>query len=593
MNIEKLCACISNGNKGVTNVSGLKVNDSANPLDALTVPDNKAAENAPQKIKHHIMLLDEKAAKEFSSRSSREKKMILSRLSDSDRRRFLKMVRDTSKAEENNAKYNKDLYSVLLTNAVGSTSEKDLDLLQDFVKNNKSLPKELLELADCVIDLSFDFSKDSDKLNAALPLLDNKNEVSQLFQTTFGDQNATTEVKTADSIVQIPKSEEEAAESTGEENDGVVAEDEGNVYVDEKNIESSENIEDSVNDIKTIAKLVNTSSMEKIEKVIDHCKKLHPSLSDDTVRIAVMDSALSKVCDSFADDVAANVEEAINEAGGDVNLINVFTNALNAFAEGDSEPLNAYVNAHSVTEVADLLVQNSGDPDAPIEENPFGTEEEDQENAFDDEENPEEGVDTPDPDMGMDDDFSDVEMDEFNPNELEDSLKLAKCILHGKFTQKLRDAVCATLPIVNNIPVPEDNFVNAQPYNEMPVVSIPMGRDEYCTAMAGDNTVECATKNLFPFNCPNNVDDVTTDGTYIIMVSGDDKTNLTPIEGSCEDVVDSLKGIDKSEWSKVLSEKCVRVRDCKKVAKIINRLDYIDNRYYKKHFNDSEWSFAE
>lgn len=185
------------------------------------------------------------------------------------------------------------------------------------------------------------------------------------------------------------------------------------------------------------------------------------------------------------------------------------------------------------------------------------------------------------------DEFEDFDADEFNPNEFADSLKLGKLVLAGKLTEKIRDCVAGAVPAISLVPVPEDETCVVEPFDTtIQTVNIPLNRDEYCNIMASNNDVERVTQQIYPFTCEEGVQ-AEQNGPYITVKKGCNATNLVPVSESVEDVMDSIK--DGIDVAKKLSEKCVRVRDAKKVAKMLGRLDFLDNRYYKRHLSDTEF----
>lgn len=586
MNIEKLCKVAVTDS---VSVEGKEVRQkTSNPLDALNVPAHNGAV-----VKNRIVLADNrKLVKSFKEKTSKDRRLFLSRLSDSDRRRFLRQLKDEEerKVDEQQEfdQIDNEVFATLLMNAVASLADSDLDLLSGYT-DKVDLPNELVDLALIICDASYNPDTDSEVLSKAMPFLGtNASEISDLINRNFGvdksnDSRIDIHKRNDSAVVRLSKTENF---DENEEIEGAVAEDEDSLYVNEDEIKESEEIEDSLKRIKLISRLVSSRGVDRkvVDSLVAKAQKHYPSLSNDVVRLAVYDSVIDgkfKVQDStFADTLADQIEESVETEVGEVDLISVLSNALSDFANGNSEKLEQFVHANSVGEVVDLL--SEGD-ETPIDEGEVTLQEKLESDKEGDEEKEENEEDL---DKEEDDDFSDFVAEDFDPSRKEDSVRLAKMVLKGKLSQKVRDCICPMLPCIANVHVDEDEYCDCTPYNEVSVVDMPLTRDEYCTLMANNNDVEMATQQLSPFQCEEGVQ-AEQNGDYITVSCGDESVNLIPVSESVEDIMKQIKSCDSV--AKVLMEKCVRVRDAKKVAKMLGRMDFLDNRYYKKHLSDTTY----
>ena len=629
MDISKVCRVADSIALGRVCVDGMDVRETSNPFDALDVPEDKTSQNDS---KHRIILADSSSARAFLTYPSSKKRAFLSRLSDSDRRRFLKIVHDLKEKQQRIADsevepevedqqdnayddIDLDVFETLVEDALGSLSEDDIRLMQNFAKS-KNLPAELTALADKIAAGDYNPDSDAQIVQDALPYLgENGTQISDMMNRVFGVDKDTNsriditaeesapdeELPVQDSLVEIPKPENQEESSDEKAPEEVVGETEDNIYVDDENLESADNVDikDSVNKIKDLMKIFASKCTDSssTEHYISMISRKFNKLSSSMVKLAVYDCLVnrlydkhaiadsSKVSDGFVDELADDIASTVDQSVGEISLVDVLSEALTDFANGDSSKLEKFCSANSLGAVVELL-----NPDEQVESEDQNFEEvigdgETEEEPTD--ETSEEPTDETSDEAPLDNAFSDFNTDEFNPNEFADSLKLGKLVLAGKLTEKIRDCVAGAIPAITLISVPEDETCTVEPFDTtVQTVNVPLTRDEYCNLMANNNDVERATQQICPFTCEDGVQ-AEQNGPYITVKKGCCATNLIPVSESVEEVIDSIK--DGVDVAKKLSEKCVRVRDAKKVAKMLGRLDFLDNRYYKKHLSDTEF----
>lgn len=555
----------------------LEVNDTQNPLDLLDVRSKDCAKTVGRERRY--VVLDNATARNFKKKDRAFRRRFLSRLSDSERRKFLQMVKDAEEEdvkEQGNEQLDTQVFGVLLNNAVNSQSDKDLDLLNDFISTH-DVSEPCRRLAEKVYEGDVDFDTDEDLIVSVCDMVDDEDEtLLASFRSVYEiDTNGESELNV--------DFDTDTIEDSVDEDDDVLDDEDYLAELDEN--ESEQEIEDSLTEKvldSHIIEILTKGSIKKgeslavaFEHVYDSVCKTYKDI--DTKELS---KAILNVCDNFADTISESLTEAIDNEVGEVSLVDLLNEALTAFAEGDSAPLEKFVNASTISEVGDLLEGNDepsideiaieGEEQEPIVENDEGN---DNEQEYTEDEGDE-----------------DVNITEFNPTKREDCVKVAKLVLTNKMTRQISDALSGQVKALkDNIFYSDDETVGREVEPSLDTMVVPMTNSEY-TSLGVETSVPSMVKQESEFNAPLLTEEPTTEGGVIILNGSTRPLTVVPFDMTVDNVFDAIKDMDLTDKRKFFTEHTVLVSDCVKFASKHNLMPFVDNRFYKRRISDAYWT---
>lgn len=582
----------SHGKSKVADIKkDMRVSNTHNPLDMIDVR-TKDCSKTKHIDKTRYVVLDHATAKNFRSKDRQSQRRFLSRLTDSERRKFLQMVKD---AEENERRgddlLDLQVFPVLLSNAVNSQSASDLELLNDFV-SNRNLPSACQTLTEKVLSDDIDFDTDYNLIQSVCDIVgDEDNSLMSSFKTVYSlDEEG-------DSQIDVTFDEEIGDSVDNIDDEMEYLENEADADMDDFTEFENENDEDEEITDSVTDKVIDSNIIEIITKggykkgndlrttfnrVFDSVTRQYSNIDVKRLTLEILrvfDSL--KVSDNFADKISESLTEAIDNEVGDISLVDLLNEALTAFAEGDSEPLTKFVNATTVSEVGDLLAEEGNGSEESehisIEEDKDG--DEDVDVMSEDEQT-----------YTEESDGDDITINEFNPTRREDCVKVAKLVLNHKLTRQINDSLSEHIQALkDNVLYDDDERVERDIEPSVDTVILPMSNEEY-TSLNIEKDVPKIVNEECGFNCPTLTEEPTVEGGVIILNTNGNPLSVIPFDMTTDEVIDSMKDMDLNAKRTFLTEHTVKVSDCNRYASKHNAIPFIDNRFYKSRITDSFWS---
>ena len=595
--IKKICSIADSKNSAI-DVCDKKVRDAKNPLDQLDVRTRDISRKEKPRNRQRLMILDNEAVDDFITSPRSERRKLISQLDARSRRKFLRQIRDAKERKdvdvdlkkEDTYEFDLELFGVVLSDAVNSQSDKDFDMLRKFIEEKNITSEPCIELANKVLDDTVDLDEDED-LIAEVEELTGYGEILSSFQTVYGvDEDLDSEID-----IQFDGEDEDEDVKEDVEITDSVSEDEVS-EVEDETLESDEISEDEVSEVEdsanqldydvisvmTLGSLKRGNSLsETFTSIYDSVKNHDNSIDFKDVALSILkviDSA--KINDNFAEKISEGLEEAINNEVGEVSLISILNEALEDFANGDSEKLNEFVTANTISEVGELLSEDNNGISEGEDIVKEDVEVSDKEPSED-----EEVVTTEENEDG-----EEITLEEFNPKRKEDCVRLAKMVLSNKLTKKVSDALSKTFTALKDNALYTDNTeLGRDVQGDINTIVVPMSPSEYAQTQISTEIPSMVSIDS-QFSCPPLCEEPTADDCIIILNPSTRPISVVPIDMEVGELMDSIKDMSLEDKRAELSKKAVLVSDCVKFASKHNRLNFIDNRFYKRNITDSFWS---
>lgn len=545
--------------KSVVSGQGLEVQESENPLDALEV------KTRVQDTKQKVIILDGKKITSILDGPREERRKFLARLTDSQRRKVLQVYQDTKKIKDNN--FSDKLFFVLLdenlSNFIYAPTEYNKQLLQEILQKNE-YPEEIQNLVNYIIDDTFDLTLEDH--SAAYDLyLDKLNEleIDSAVEKTLETMNISDSVKSKVSDSEINTTQ------MGEIASAAVAD-----------LDSWDG-----KDISTLNEASENSINKFVKKGLDYDKvseaywdvmnseygKRTTQLVEDHVK-STYGISIKEILDKKIIDEA--VEEALNEIND------------NPFIDDNGDPVNPVEDTPVLTLLNEALTAFAeGDP-SKLEElanQTISGEQKSEEGQDAKEENPDES--------GKDEDVDDIEVNEDDDLNIEDAARLAKAFLAGKNVNKVIDTLSSKVEALRiyNLKI-TDCEMCADIVPATSTIDVPLSCEEYNAIAPKQNICfETLLKQTQSPKCPWITDVWPTDDHLCIRVNS--SQSYVPVGMSPDQVVKALEMIPREEWAAFIDEHCKPLSQVLELAAVTDNLNFIDNKFYKKHLKDSGWSF--
>lgn len=504
----------------VVSVEGLEISESSNPLDNLDVR-TKVTDS-----KRKFIVLDNVELKRIMNLSSSDRRKILSKLSDSQRRRVLSQI---AKIRDDESLTKLDLVNIdnVITNYAFGRDEFNKSLLSDFV--NKYSSDESYSVIINVIN---------ELLNTGV-VSEGARDAYYDLCNSLGVDTYLDDALTSSGIVEENKalSEEDILQITEDaENDAIRAMD-GDFTEDMSEDTISKYVQKGLS-YAAVSEVYNDAFNAKYKVAVDSLKINVQNLQN---RI-IMDEAIDDLGDLPLKDDEGNELDS-NE---DKSALELLTEALNAYMEGNDEPLQSLSN----TSLDNEEVENDKPEETEVTEN---------------------------------------ESEEVSLN---DAVKLATAILKRENINKLIDNLQSRVPILSkvNLRINDCDLQRSECEECGTPVNVPLTRPEFI-ALSQIPEYLC---NLCPsVECPP-ISNYSADNGVCIVTNPDDYAQSWYPTTSFDEVLASLQGTqDPKEWQRIISSSCVPLSSLMTIASKTNNLNFVDDAFYKKSLADSGWSFDE
>lgn len=547
MDFTKLSQVADSLREGKSHVSpivqGREVKDQKNPLDSIDVRE-KITDS------EKVIIVDSIFIKKLKEASRSKRRALLARLTDSQRKRVLNMLKRVADSAESKLGY--ITLDTLLANYVYDPSQVNKSNIENFVRDQRYF-EYTQQLQDLVQEV----------LEGITPL--SEEGLSQLESGLEGTPSRLAAF--SGEVFEVPEEEELTEEDITTLQDA--AKEHAKLWQENHNFTE---IRDAAEDLlaefqgknrdykkssEIYWKQFDEASKEQYEEQIN---KINDAA--DTLESILDDKNLDQVFDNPAMDKGEEVKDT-----EDRSILSLLTEALESYADGDSDKLDALLEQT-------MIEQEDEEPEEENEEEDADEEQEDEE--------PEEEVD--------EEEFEEVT--EENEDKVKDSVhRLVKRLKQGKKVNKLVDSllkVCPSLSNYNLKVVDCGNFCTEVPACTDVVADIPLSCEEY-HALLGDNipaVVACAFGEekcpVWPFNNWSVEGDcINADGRY-----------YKPYACSLEEVQKRLEeAADDPSRQEIVGSTCVPLSNFRYVAAKCDALNLIDTRFYRPSVASKSWKF--
>lgn len=528
-----------------------QVIDEKNPLDALEerekISDSKT------------VIIDAAFIKRLSNAPRDVRRKFLGRLSDSQRRRVLSLLK---KHRVQDSGFSETLGFILLddllANAIYDPTEENIESLDYFIKtqNYAYFSDSIMKLVEQV--KSGDDSLDSeaiDELSASIA------PRASRVQTIVGEKES------LDEDFQIPEEEDLTDEDIATLGDAAKknvdlllknrsfkeildAADDLLADMQGKNRRYSESsnvywkaFEDAWKEQNPEGQKFATNTSEETEEIVDSLNNVLESITDD--------GELDTIFDNPATDENGEVVRDVEEEP----IMELLAEALSEYAHGDDSKLEALsqqtINGDTVSEDnIEYMEEPSEEPDSPIEE------------------------------------------EEPSEEQVHDSVvRLARRIIQGKRANKLIDSLKPKVSALRSINFKKCDCV--APFNEVPsevsTINMPLSREEFYSIYSGG--IPAVMVDILGNLEKQEVPPISSCEVVGNCVDINNGQLYYPYTCSAEELEERLNNAEKENLQEIVSSCAVPLEDAMKVAAQCEALHLIDTRFYKSSLSDSAWTF--
>lgn len=524
--------------KGVApvSVSGKKVVDEKNPLDALA----SSPEHIEDKSVVKYIILDSVQINKLRSMTASQRKRFLGKLTDSQRRHVLD---EMTRLKEQESQVKDSGFSVKLAYTL-----LDQQLANFLYEPSKPNRENLEQVYDQYKDVW-----DDNTVAFYTSVLNNgkfvdTDENVKLLEGFLSNIDGESQVSLILSV--LSESQEEAPEMSEEEEQAIVnqAESDAQLAFDSAEFDITAAVQAAidkfVSDSVTYPQVYCTYLKSWATKMRDHALA---KLSDSKI----VDEKVAQALDKLNELPYIDEDGKPKQDKDEVTILELVSQAIEEFAEGDDAKLQEI--AKQTVEVKDPAVESQVD-EAQKDEEP-------------------------------------AEDEEFKDSA--NAIALAKSILSGKPDNAIIDSMKDKVPALKkyNFRVSDCDVNWEQVEEPQAPVNMPLTREEYCalcppqTPDYFDNLIKSVSSGQCPYineyNCP--------EGMPYLVVNGCQK--YYPYGCTVEELKEQLASQPQTEWHRIVSSQCCPLEDAFHLAAMTNNLSFIDNAFYKKHLNDSEWAF--
>jgi hypothetical protein len=535
------------GKQNVT-AEGRPVKDQKNPLDALEEREHITDTSKPKAI-----IIDSLFLKKLAKAPREERRKFISRLSDSARKRVLNELKMIKDSQGNKLGY--ILLDDLLANIITDPSSENLNNINDFLKSQSYI--EITEALQKLIDQvkAGEVELDADAIAELTKGMDGRAcRVASLVAEKTQDS-------AAEDTFELP----EEVDITKEDTTTLVDAAKANVAAF-KNHLSFHQVIDAAEDLLAEMQGKNRGYAKASEiywKAFDEAwseqfpngTKFTTSLEEQEIKDSIKELQLmiddASNVDTLFEKPAIDDDGKVVEDTEDKSVLDLLVEAVEAFAEGNSEKMEA-LSQHS------LSVEADGSP--AIEE----AEEE-----------------------------GDIEFNAEDENSLGDSVThFARRILGKKSVNKLADALTTLAPKLGKYNFKINDCI--APFCELPAecqaVNMPLTRDEYyqlCPPELSPIMVEmleqCTSPQVISY------EQSVPEGCLLNVNGGQ---MYYPYSCSAEELQNRIEQASENEKvQQIISSCAVPLRDAMRIAAACDSLPFIDTRFYKASLGDRCWTF--
>lgn len=563
--LAKVADSVSRGGKQNVPAKGRKVNENVpHPLDALEDRE-RIIDNSSK-----VIIIDDVFIKNLANTSRENRRKVLSRLTDSQRRRVLsslKKVKDNS----SNTLLGYILLDDLLANVAFDFSDNAISNLDIFLETQSyiDISDHLQNLINQVKEGSVDF--DEDGIDELVKGLEGK---KSNFVESLGD-------KAPAEGFEIPEEEELTEEDVAELSDAVL----NHLEMFKNNRNIKEIVDASEEAISSLQKrnrgylqssakyweIFNKEFQEQF-KGGDVFETLNSDEIVDSINVALdlIQDESSKLDEVFESDAITDQGEVLKDVE-DESVVKLLSEALEAYVEGDSEKLEALANKSISNEGPE-----EGAEDSELEEEVEGSDDIQEEVEPDEE--------------------SEVELDEEGEPTADSATHLARRILQGKRANKLIDAFSGKVAVLRrvNFKVTDCVLPESLPESQVNVIDMPITCEEYqklcprCITPVMQDVIEGYRSSGYGVECP-------PVSNYNLMENGTLEVNNGQlyIPTVASDIFEErLKSAENNTAiQEIISSMAVPVDKAMEAAAKCDNLPFIDPRFYKKSIGATAWSF--
>lgn len=564
--LAKVADSVSRGGKQNVPAKGRKVNENIpHPLDALEDRE-RITDNSSK-----VIIIDDVFIKNLSNTSRENRRKILSRLTDSQRRRVLsslKRIKDNSSSPL----LGFILLDDLLANVAFDFSDTSVSNLDTFLETQSyiEITEHLRNLIDQV--KAGDVDLDKDGIEELVKGLEGRK--SNLVESLGGED--------AVEGFEIPEEEELTEEDFTELNDAVAS----HLELFRTNRDIKEIVDASEEVISSLQKrnrsylqsstkyweLFNKAFKEQF-KGGDVFETLNSDEIVDSINVAldIIQDESSKLDEVFESDAITDQGEVVKDIE-DESILKLLSEALESYVEGDSEKLEALANKSISSEVSEDVAEASDPEDS----------ESDEANESLEDIEPEEE--------------EDVELDEEGEPTADSATHLARRILQGKRANKLIDAFSGKVPVLRrvNFKVTDCKLPELVSESQVNVIDMPITCEEYqklcprCMTPVMQDVIEGYRSTGYGVECP-------PVSNYNLMENGTLEVNNGQlyIPTVASDIFEERlnNAENNTAIQEIISSMAVPVDKAMEAAAKCDNLPFIDPRFYKKSIGATAWSF--
>lgn len=524
INFAKLSK-VSDSNK-IVDVTGYQVSKQESVLDKIDLKE-KVADSVK------VIFLDNAKIKEIMGMPRERRREILSKVSDAQRREILSRYKQI-KDEDSTDYYG--LYTSIVNYIVNPADYNAINSIQ------KSDVPEISDLQKFVQEDTGDFIGNISIFE----------ELDKFFSTK--DIKSST-VKIIESLYQeVSRAEDEDLDLTDEDRNLIQS------SIDDlsEDYNDTQNASELMDSVYSIVKSFKNKRLEVFDSLVRGIKeKIHIKENK-----KIRDSIIEKIADKpFIDNDGEEVKE-----DKDKPVLEVLSNALEAYLNGDEEPIKALSNTTL-----------SGEP--ANEETTEGSSEGSSEDGS-------EGAQNKDTEEDPFESFSEDKEDD-----LADSVRVAKLILSkDNRVNKVLDKLSKKLPDIKKYKINDCDLYEPTSFVETDPMEAPLSRDEFLSKYDPTAMVGNLTHNLYVPLVPQ-VKSYSLMEPYITINEETYPQTYRYIGSNYPSFSEELGSSDDPR--QVIIDNCVSVSDYCAVAAATNNLSAIDNLFYKKKFSDDCWTFDE
>lgn len=521
--------------KGVApvSVSGKKVVDEENPLDILANSPSRVEDNLQTKY----IILDSVQIEKLMSMNAAQRKKFLGKLTDSQRRHVLE---EMSRIKEQNKVKDSGFSEKLAYTLLDQQLANYLYAPDDFNKEN--LEQVYNQYKDA-------YSGDTVKLyNVILNAgkVENTPENDELLQKFAATIEGPSQLVDVVSVLSTDLTEE-GPELTEEQQNEIMAQAE---------LDAQEAYDSAQFDL---TELVNTAVAKFCSDSATYPQVCSAYMKHWAIKIkGIADEKL---------EASKEIDESVSQALNDIKDLPYVDESGNEHTETEEQTILRLLNT--------ALEDYAGGDDTKLKELANQT------------------VDVPtEPAEGQSEEEFQAEVEA--QTDSASAVVLAKSLTEGIVDNKVIDSMKSKVPALSkfNFRVSDCDLGRCEFGTVETVVNPPLTRDEYCQLCPNDelpdyfsNLIHSVSNTECPFvkeySAPENV-------PYIIVNGGQ---KYLPYMCNTQELLEQLQNASQNEWQKIVGSACCPLEDALHLAALTNNLAFIDNSFYKKHLNDSEWAF--